>query len=57
MAFMTMKAFGGSTDYINAWMSFAYYQSDRLFQLYVALFLVDFTSEEGQSSNNNRRLS
>jgi aminoglycoside phosphotransferase len=48
-----LKAFGGSTRYIDAWMSFAHYQSDRLFQLYVALFLVDFMSEQGQAFNDN----
>lgn len=49
-----LRAFGGSTHYIDAWMSFADYRRDRLFQLYVALFLVDFMSEEGQAFNNNR---
>ncbi len=50
-----LKAFGGSTHYVDAWMSFADYRNDRLFQLYVALFIVDFMSEEGQRFNDNKQ--
>jgi hypothetical protein len=50
----SVGAFGGSTHYVDAWMNFAHYRRDRIFQLYVALFLIDFMSEEGQTFNNNR---
>ncbi len=46
---------GGPTHYADAWMNAAGYQSDRIFRLYVALFLVDFMSEHGQSFNGNVR--
>jgi hypothetical protein len=44
---------GGSTRYIDAWMKAAGYEKDRLFELYVVLFLVDFMSEHGQTFNRN----
>jgi Ser/Thr protein kinase RdoA (MazF antagonist) len=44
---------GGPTQYIDAWMKAADYQNDRIFRLYVALFLVDFMSEHGQQFNGN----
>jgi len=45
---------GGHTDfYIRRWMSLAGFCADRLFWLYVALFLVDLMSEHGQTFNGN----
>jgi len=44
---------GGPTQYIDAWMNTADYRNDRIFRLYVALFLVDFMSEHGQEFNGN----
>jgi fructosamine-3-kinase len=44
---------GGPTRYIDAWLNAAGYERDRLFDLYVVLFLVDFMSEHGQTFNEN----
>jgi len=44
---------GGPTHYVDAWMNAAGYRNDRIFWLYVALFLVDFMSELGQEFNGN----
>jgi aminoglycoside phosphotransferase len=44
---------GGPTRYVDAWMRAAGHRDDRLFRLYVALFLVDFMSEHGQEFNGN----
>jgi aminoglycoside phosphotransferase len=41
------------TDYVSEWMKLAGFQDDRLFRLYVALFILDFISEQGQSFNQN----
>lgn len=49
-----LMASGGPLDYVNAWMRIANYRDDRIFRLYVALFIVDFMSELGQTFNNNR---
>jgi hypothetical protein len=46
-------AFGEPTQYVDAWMKSANYEDDRLFGLYVALFIVDFMSEHGQEFNGN----
>ncbi len=44
---------GGPIHYVDAWMSSANYQDDRIFRLYVVLFIVDFMSEHGQAFNGN----
>ena len=49
----SLMAFGGPTQYSDAWMNRANYRNDRIFRLYVALFLVDFMSEHGQEFNGN----
>jgi hypothetical protein len=49
----SLTAFGGPTHYVDAWMTAAGYQDDRIFRLYVALFIVDFMSEHGQAFNDN----
>lgn len=41
--------------YVDAWLRLAGYRDDRIFRLYVGLFLVDFMSEHGQTFNANRR--
>ena len=46
-------AFDGPTHYVDAWMNAANYRDDRIFRLYVALFIVDFMSEHGQAFNGN----
>jgi len=49
----SLMASGGSTQYVDAWMNAANYHYDRIFRLYVPLFLVDFMSEHGQEFNGN----
>jgi aminoglycoside phosphotransferase (APT) family kinase protein len=44
---------GGPTRYVGAWMNSANFPNDRIFRLYVALFIVDFMSEHGQDFNGN----
>jgi aminoglycoside phosphotransferase len=53
LTFASLTASGGPTHYIDAWMNSAGYRADRIFRLYVALFIVDFVSEHGQSFNGN----
>jgi aminoglycoside phosphotransferase len=50
-----LMAFGGPTQYVDAWMNRAGFWADRLFRLYVTLFIVDFMSEHGQVFNGNPR--
>jgi aminoglycoside phosphotransferase len=49
----SLRASGSPTRYVDAWMNAANYQDDRIFRLYVALFIVDFMSEHGQEFNGN----
>jgi aminoglycoside phosphotransferase (APT) family kinase protein len=53
----SLTAAGGAPDYADAWMNFANFRDDRVFRLYVALFLVDFMSEHGQTFNQNSPVS
>jgi aminoglycoside phosphotransferase (APT) family kinase protein len=53
----SLAASGGPVAYVAAWMSHAGHRDDRLFRLYVALFLVDFMSEHGQIFNGNQMAS
>jgi aminoglycoside phosphotransferase (APT) family kinase protein len=46
---------GGPTSYVDAWLGQAGLPDDRLFRLYVAVFLVDFMAEHGQVFNGNQR--
>jgi aminoglycoside phosphotransferase len=46
---------GSSTYYVEAWMKLAEFEDDKVFRLYVALFLVDFMSEHGQAFNGNQQ--
>jgi aminoglycoside phosphotransferase len=49
----SLMASGGPTRYVDAWMNSAEYRNDRIFRLYVGLFIVDFMSEHGQEFNGN----
>jgi aminoglycoside phosphotransferase len=49
----SLMASGGPIHYVDAWMNVANYHYDRIFRLYVAVFLVDFMSEHGQEFNGN----
>jgi aminoglycoside phosphotransferase len=49
----SLTASAGPTHYVDAWMSLAGYRYDRIFRLYVALFIIDFMSEHGQAFNGN----
>jgi hypothetical protein len=53
----SLAAAGGPTDYVNSWMKAGNHRDDRLFRLYVVVFLVDFMSEHGQAFNGNARAS
>jgi aminoglycoside phosphotransferase len=46
---------GGPTAYVDAWLQHAGARDDRLFRVYVLVFLVDFMSEHGQVFNGNQR--
>ena len=48
-----MLAHGGPVGYVQAWMKAAGHADDRLFRLYVAMFLLDLMSEHGQTFNGN----
>ena len=48
-----IEAFGGSQPYVGAWMRLAGFRDDRLFRTYVALFVLDFLSEQGIAFNGN----
>jgi Ser/Thr protein kinase RdoA (MazF antagonist) len=43
-------AFGGSVSYVDCWMRHAEFKDDRLFRIYVALFLIEFMGEHGLTS-------
>jgi aminoglycoside phosphotransferase (APT) family kinase protein len=45
----------GPVDYVETWMRHARWTDDRLFRVYVALYLADFMSEHGHSFNDNQR--
>jgi aminoglycoside phosphotransferase len=49
-----LTAYGGPIEYVAFWMRQAKQQDDRLFQLYVALFLLDLMGEHGQVFNGNQ---
>ena len=50
-----MMAYGGPVRYISAWLRHAERPDDRVFRLYVALFLLDLMAEHGQTFNGNER--
>lgn len=49
-----LTAFGGPPSYAESWLALAGFKDDRLFRLYVALYLLDFLSEQGQVFNGNQ---
>ncbi len=49
----SLMVMDGPIHYVDTWMSLASYSYDRIFQLYVVLFIVDFMSEHGQAFNGN----
>jgi Ser/Thr protein kinase RdoA (MazF antagonist) len=48
-------AHGGPVDYVSAWMREAQHKNDSIFQLYVAVFLLDLMAEHGHAFNGNQR--
>ena len=55
---LTLAALSASrrpSTYVEAWMRASGHQDDRIFRLYVALFLVDFMGEHGHRFNGNER--
>jgi len=55
LTFAAVRAQGGPVAYVDHWLWRAGYEADRLFWLYVAVFIVDFMSEHGQSFNGNQQ--
>jgi aminoglycoside phosphotransferase len=51
----SLIAFGGSRHYTTHRLKIANQPDDRIFRLYVSLFLVDFMSEHGEIFNGNQR--
>jgi hypothetical protein len=49
-----LMAYGGPVSYVSAWMRHAQHVDDRIFRLYVSLFLLDLMSEHGQVFNGNQ---
>lgn len=49
--------YGGLDDYVSAWMCRAGHSVDRVFHLYVALFLLDLMSAHGHVFNGNNEAS
>jgi aminoglycoside phosphotransferase len=47
-------AFGGPSSYAKGWMHIASFKDDAIFRMYIALFIVDFMSEHGQTCNGNQ---
>lgn len=45
----------GPVEYVSAWMCAAGQKDDRVFQLYVAIYLLDLMGEHGQAFNGNER--
>ena len=52
-----IAAFGSPSPYPEFWMRHAGHRDDRLFRFYVALYLLDFMSEQGQVFNGNQQAS
>jgi Ser/Thr protein kinase RdoA (MazF antagonist) len=49
-----LMADGGPVSYVSAWLRHGQHADDRLFRLYVSLFLLDLMSEQGQVFNGNQ---
>jgi len=52
-----MTAYGGPVGYVSAWLRRAGQSDDRVFRLYVTVFLLDLMSEHGHVFNGNARTS
>jgi aminoglycoside phosphotransferase len=52
-----LMAYGGPVGYVSTWLRQAGWMADRLFELYVSLFLLDLMGEHGQTFNGNQRAS
>jgi aminoglycoside phosphotransferase (APT) family kinase protein len=52
-----LLAYGGPVSYVSAWLQRAGQPDDRIFRLYVTLFVVDLMAEHGQPFNGNERRS
>jgi len=50
-----LTAQGGPAQYVSAWLRHAGLSDDRLFRMYVLIFLLDLMSEHGQVFNGNQR--
>lgn len=50
-----LLAYGGPSGYVVAWLRHAGQADDRLFRLYVGMFLLDLMSEHGQTFNGNQQ--
>jgi hypothetical protein len=50
-----LTAYGGPARYVSDWMRHAGRADDRVFRLYVAIFLLDLMAEHGQVFNGNER--
>lgn len=48
-----MQAYGGPFGYVSDWLRYAGHDDDRVFRLYVLLFLLDLMSEHGLAFNGN----
>jgi hypothetical protein len=48
-----LMAYGGPDSYVSAWLRHTAQSDDRIFRLYVSLFLLDLMSEHGQTFNGN----
>ena len=54
---VVLLAYGGPVSYVSAWLQRARQPDDRIFRLYVTLFVLDLMSEHGQAFNGNERRS
>ena len=57
LTWASLLASGDDLDYVVAWMEAIHGKADCVFRLYIALFLLDFMSEHGQSFNGNEKIS
>ena len=50
-----LMGYGGPVHYVSAWLEHAGHADDAIFQLYVAIFLLDLMSEHGHAFNGNEQ--
>lgn len=50
-----LLGYGGPSEYVSAWLRHARAPDDRIFRLYVSLFLLDLMAEHGQAFNGNEQ--